>query len=122
MEQADMLSQVEQSLDLAFGALKSGDVQVLVSATAAVLSSSQTVLQGIAPAQVSRNRLEQVASQVQSLREAIARHAVVTDQALQALVPTLQSHTYGPGAAGAGASPYGAGPRASGRLRQALTA
>lgn len=122
MEQADMLGQVEQSLDLAFGALQSGDVHALISASAAVLSCSQDALQDTATAQESRTRLVQVAAQVQSLREAIARHAVITDQALQALVPALASHTYGPGAAGAGVSPYGAAPRASGRLGQVLTA
>lgn len=121
-EQIDRLGQVEHALDLAFGALESGDVQALVSATASVLSSSQEALQGTAAAQAPRNRLKHIAAQVQSLRAAIARHAVITDQTLQVLVPALQSHTYGPGAAGAGVSPYGAAPRASGRMQQVLTA
>lgn len=122
MEATDIFSQVEQALDLAFAALRSGNVQALESLAAAVLSSSQDLLQSAAVASVPRSRLQQVAAQVQSLREALARHAVITDQTLQALVPATQSHTYGPGMAGAGTSPYGAAPRASGRMRQVLTA
>lgn len=122
MKPIDILSQVEQSLDLVFAALHTGDAEALNSLAAVVLSYSQDLLQSEMVVQVPRNRLKQVAAQVQSLREALVRHAVITDQALQALIPATQSHTYGSGTAGVGVSPYGAVPRASGRMRQVLIA
>lgn len=122
MEHVDIFGQVERELDLAFGALQAGNVQALEQLSAAVLSSSQNLLQSAAAFAVPRSRLQQVAMQVQSLREALLRHAVVTDQALQTLVPATQSHTYGAGVAGAGLSPYGAVARASGRMTEVLKA
>ena len=122
MEHIDIFGQVEQSLDLAFAALRAGDPQALTQLASAVLSSSQDLLRNAAPAEMSRSRVQHVALRVQSLREAVMRHAVVTDQALQTLVPATQSHTYGSGAAGAGISPYGAVARASGRMTAVLKA
>lgn len=122
MEHIDIFGQVEQELDLAFGALRAGNAHALEQLTAAVLSSSQDLLQTAAQTDVPRKRLQQVAVQVQSLREAVMRHAVMTDQALQTLVPATQSHTYGSGVAGAGLSPYGAVARASGRMTEVLKA
>lgn len=122
MEHVDIFGQVERELDLAFGALQAGNVQALEQLSAAVLSSSQNLLQSAAAFAVPRSRLQQVATLVQSLREALLRHAVVTDQALQTLVPATQSHTYGAGVAGAGLSPYGAVARSSGRMTEVLKA
>jgi hypothetical protein len=122
MEHDEIFGQVERELDLAFGALFAGDAQALTLQTAAVMARSQYLLQN--PVAWPRERLLQTAMRVQSLREAVLRHAAMADQALQTLVPATQSHTYGVGAAGGGgaASPYGAVARASGRMAQVLTA
>jgi hypothetical protein len=86
------------------------------------MARSQDLLRDPGVLSLPRARLQQVAVQVQSLREAVMRHAVMTDQALQTLVPATQSHTYGAGVAGAGLSPYGAVARASGRMTEVLKA
>lgn len=122
MENNEILGQVERELDLAFGALRAGTPQALMQQTTAVVASSQNLLQAPAVLALPRERLRQVAVRVQSLRAAVLRHATMTDQALQMLVPATQSHTYGVGAAGAGVSPYGAVARASGRMDAVLKA
>lgn len=122
MENNEILGQVERELDLAFGALRAGNPQALMQQTTAVVASSQNLLQAPAVLALPRERLRQVAVRVQSLRAAVLRHATMTDQALQMLVPATQSHTYGVGAAGAGVSPYGAVARASGRMDAVLKA
>lgn len=122
MEHDEIFGQVERELDLAFAALRAGHAQALTQQTAAVMASSQSLLQNPSTRAVPRERLQQVALRVQALREAVLRHATMTDQALQMLVPATQSHTYGAGAAGAGMSPYGAVARASGRMGAVLKA
>lgn len=123
MEQVDISGQVEQELHLAFCALREGDAPALERLTASVLSLGQDLLQSPAAAELSLQRLQQIAARVQSLRAAVLRHAAMTDQALQMLVPAAQSHTYGAGVSGASvSSPYGAIAKASGRMGSVLTA
>lgn len=122
MEHSDILSQVECELDLAFGALRAGDSQALEQQATVVMAHSQDLLRDPGVLLLPRERLQQVAVKVQSLRAAVLRHATMTDQALQMLVPATQSHTYGSGAAGAGISPYGSVARASGRMEAVFTA
>ena len=45
MEHDEIFGQVERELDLAFGALRTGNPQALAQQTAAVLASSQDLLQ-----------------------------------------------------------------------------
>lgn len=57
-------------------------------------------------------RIRALGQGFQVLRESLARRQALVDQALRVVVPAVQTATYG---APTG-SPYGAGPRASGKL------
>ncbi|MDT8993036.1 hypothetical protein RQP54_19340 [Curvibacter sp. APW13] len=122
MELEEKLSQVECSLDLAFGALLAGDTQALLAHTEAVLAGSQSLAaaQDTAPNPAWRA----CAQRVQILREALARCQIQNEMMLHHLVPAFQQPTYG-GAAVAGARPvvsFSGVPRASGRMEQVLRA
>ena len=57
-------------------------------------------------------RIQALGQGFQVLRDSLARRQALVDQALRVVVPAVQTATYG----AAAASPYGAGPKASGRL------
>lgn len=57
-------------------------------------------------------RIRALGQGFQVLRDSLARRQALVDQALRVVVPAVQTATYG----AASASPYGAGPKASGKL------
>lgn len=122
MEKEQMISQIEQALDLAFGALLAGDAQALASNAEVVLEACQALATtGVA---LDSSWAPSV-RRLQQLREAIIRHQVLNAMKLQQLVPAFAQPTYGTGVVvnARPASPYAAGlARASGRLERALRA
>lgn len=121
MDTLKWIGQVEQELDLAFGALLGGDASALVQHVSVVLSGGQ----GLADAELPPDavqRLKQIALRTRALREAILRKQSLNELALQQLVPATQQPTYGGGGASLPASPYAGVARASGRLHQVLQA
>lgn len=101
-----VLSTVEEHLQVLSGALLSGEAQALADASAALRQAVidfSGLLQGLSPAERAdprlKQRLKKLADEMAARRESLIRHSVLVERSLNAIVPATRGATYAPAAA-----------------------
>ena len=108
------LDRVEQQFNAVSVALLEGDPAALETATAELQQLAVACLDMRKVAHVPQaviRRFDEISQGLVVLRENMMRRSAYVDHAVRVLVPAMEQTTYG-----AGARPYVAGPKQSGRL------